>query len=95
MKDNMGNKLVYFVSLGKISVSPKIEKTLKIEPKSEFSGLSLRTGHYYFLKLGINLKDNMGNELVYFVSIIKMTQGHMISSMMILVCCVMFIYDCT
>ena len=73
MKDNMGNKLVYFVSLGKISVSPKIEKTLKIEPKSEFSGLSLRTGHYYFLKLGINLKDNMGNELVYFVSMGKIS----------------------
>ena len=69
----MGNNLVYFVSLGKISVSPKIEKTLKIEPKSEFSGLSLRTGRHFFLKLGINLKDNMGNELVYFVAIGKIS----------------------
>ena len=67
MKDNMGNKLVYFISLGKVSFSPKIEKTLKIEPKSEFLGLSWRTGHYFFLKLGINLNDNMGNKLVYFV----------------------------
>ena len=69
----MGNKLVYFVSLGKVSFSPKIEKTLKIEPKSEFLGLSLRTGHYFFVKLGINVKDNMGNELVYFVSMVKIS----------------------
>ena len=34
IKDNMGNKLVYFVSLGKISVPPKSEKNFKIESKS-------------------------------------------------------------